>query len=91
MTLAELNRLPRYRAEEELLKCCGSKAWARAMARRRPFANFDRLLAGRRRRFGGVWMQPTGWRLFAAHPRIGERKARRASDLPLGRRRSNPE
>lgn len=44
MTLNELNRLPHYRAEEELLKCCGSKAWARAMARRRPFANNGRLL-----------------------------------------------
>jgi len=44
MTLAELNRLPIYRAEEEFLKCCTSRAWARAMARRRPFASPERLL-----------------------------------------------
>ena len=44
MTLAELNRLPFYRAEEEFLKCCNSKAWARVMARRRPFSNPERLL-----------------------------------------------
>ncbi len=44
MTLAELNRLPIYRAEEEFLKCCASKVWARAMARRKPFASPERLL-----------------------------------------------
>ena len=44
MTLAELNVLPRYRAEEEFLKCCNSVSWARALARRRPFASLDRLL-----------------------------------------------
>ena len=44
MTLAELNAVPRYRAEAELIKCCGSAAWARAMAGRRPFASRERLL-----------------------------------------------
>jgi len=44
MTLADLNRLPFYRAEEEFLRCSNSKAWARAMARRRPFSNPERLL-----------------------------------------------
>jgi OHCU decarboxylase len=72
MTLAELNRLPRYRAEEEFLKCCGSKAWARSMARRRPFANLDRLLQAA----GEIWrsMDSSDWlEAFQAHPRIGER------------------
>lgn len=72
MILAELNKLPRYRAEEEFLKCCGSKGWARAMARRRPFASFERLMQAA----AEIW-----WRLdaadwmeaFRAHPRIGER------------------
>ena len=71
MTLTELNRLPRYRAEEELLKCCGSRAWARSMARRRPFANFDRLSQAA----GEIWwtMDPADWlEAFRAHPRIGE-------------------
>lgn len=71
MTLAEFNRVPRYRAEEELLKCCGSRAWARSMARRRPFANFDRLSQAA----GEIWrtMDPADWlEAFRAHPRIGE-------------------
>jgi OHCU decarboxylase len=74
MTLHELNSLPRYRAEGELLKCCGSTSWARTMAGRRPFVNFDRLLKAA----SEVW-----WRLdrvdwmeaFKAHPQIGEQKA----------------
>jgi OHCU decarboxylase len=73
MILAELNMLPRYRAEDELLKCCGSTAWAREMSRRRPFANADRLLEAA----GEIW-----WRLdtddwmqaFRAHPQIGQRQ-----------------
>ena len=73
MTLADLNRLPRYRAEEEFLKCCASKAWARTMARRRPFANINRLLQAA----GEIWwsMDAGDWReAFEAHPRIGDRK-----------------
>jgi OHCU decarboxylase len=73
MTLTELNKLPKYRAEEEFLKCCGSKGWARAMARRRPFANFDRLLQAATEIWRGLdssdWMEA-----FQTHPRIGERK-----------------
>jgi OHCU decarboxylase len=74
MTLAELNMLPRYRAEEEFLKCCGSAGWARAMARRRPFASFDRLLKAATE----IWwrLDASDWmEAFRAHPRIGERKA----------------
>jgi OHCU decarboxylase len=70
MTLAKLNSVPRYRAEDELLQCCGSRAWARALAGRRPFANLDRLL----RASTDVWweLDETDWReAFAAHPRIG--------------------
>ncbi len=72
MTLADLNRLPRYRAEEEFLKCCGSKAWARSMARRRPFASLHRL----QQAAGEIWnsMDSSDWlEAFEAHPRIGER------------------
>ncbi len=73
MTLAELNVLPRYRAEEEFLKCCGSPGWARAMARRRPFASFERLLQAANE----IWwrLDSSDWlEAFRAHPQIGERK-----------------
>ncbi len=73
MTLAELNALPRYRAEEELLKCCGSMGWARAMSRRRPFASFERLLQAA----GEIWwrLDPSDWmEAFRAHPQIGQRQ-----------------
>lgn len=43
-SLKDFNSFPRYRAESELLKCCGSKAWARTLAGRRPFADIERLL-----------------------------------------------
>ena len=74
MTLAELNVLPRYRAEEELLKCCGSRAWVQWMARRRPFAGFDRLLQAA----SEIWWQldPADWmEAFRAHPPIGQRQS----------------
>ena len=74
MTLAELNAMPRYRAEEELLKCCGSRAWARAMARRRPFANPDRLAKAA----DEIWrsLHASDWlEAFSAHPKIGEKKS----------------
>jgi len=51
-TLKEFNSLPRYRAEAELLKCSRSKAWARALASRRPFADVDRLLRASRE----IWL-----------------------------------
>ena len=74
MTLNELNVLPRYRAEDELLKCCSSTAWAQWMARRRPFANPDRLLDAA----GEIWwrLDPEDWRqAFRAHPQIGQRQS----------------
>jgi OHCU decarboxylase len=72
MTLEEFNALPRYRAEGELLKCCGSTGWVRIMAGRRPFANSERLL----RAADEVWqnLEEADWReAFGAHPQIGQR------------------
>jgi OHCU decarboxylase len=73
MTLDEFNRVPRYRAEQELIQCCASRAWMRVMAGRRPFDDLGRLL----RAASEVWwsLDETDWReAFDAHPKIGERK-----------------
>jgi OHCU decarboxylase len=74
VTLVEFNALPRYRAEDELLKCCGSKAWARILARRRPFLSIERLLKAA----SEVWwrLDPADWiEAFRAHPQIGQEQA----------------
>lgn len=70
MTLAELNKVPRYRAEGELIQVCGSRAWVRGMLGRRPFGDRDRLM----RAASEVWwsLDQTDWReAFDAHPKIG--------------------
>jgi 2-oxo-4-hydroxy-4-carboxy-5-ureidoimidazoline decarboxylase len=72
--LARLNGLGTEAAAAELLACCGSSAWARALAACRPFADEEALFAAAER----IWwdLGPEGWReAFAAHPRIGERAA----------------
>jgi 2-oxo-4-hydroxy-4-carboxy-5-ureidoimidazoline decarboxylase len=58
-------------AAEEILACCGSKAWARDMAARRPFTGEADLLAG----CDHVWksLPESDWmEAFLSHPRIGE-------------------
>ena len=74
MTLEELNALEPSRAEAEFRRCCGSARWAGAMTRARPFADVDAMIA-----LGEtIWasLAPADWlEAFAAHPRIGERRA----------------
>ena len=72
--LDQLNKLPSEDAQAEFLKCCGSKSWARAMTKARPFENADHLLHEADR----VWwsLDPADWlEAFRAHPKIGEKKA----------------
>jgi 2-oxo-4-hydroxy-4-carboxy-5-ureidoimidazoline decarboxylase len=74
VTLAELNALPDQEAAAALLTCCGSPRWALQMAARRPFGSMDELLSVA----DEVWwaLDAADWNdAFAAHPRIGERKA----------------
>ena len=73
MTLAELNALPNDRAEEEMLKCCGSRAWVRTMVLRRPFASHE----GLRKAAAETWrrLDRADWmEAFRAHPQIGQRQ-----------------
>ena len=77
--LARLNALAAPAAERELLKCCGSTAWARAMSARRPFADVEELMLTA----DEVWwgLGTSDWHeAFASHPKIGARKAERAQE-----------
>jgi OHCU decarboxylase len=67
-----LNSLAHDEAEAELLKCCGSTAWACAMSARRPFADAGELA----RAADEVWsrLERDDWlEAFSRHPKIGER------------------
>jgi OHCU decarboxylase len=72
LSLRELNALRPTEAEQLLLACCGSRAWARTVVARRPYRDVDDLLAAS----DDVWsrLRPDDWReAFDKHPRIGER------------------
>jgi OHCU decarboxylase len=74
MTLEQLNQLTPPEAEAEFLKCCGSSAWARAMAENRPFASEEELFA--KAKEASSSLSDEGWlEAFRAHPKIGEKKA----------------
>lgn len=74
-TLDRWNVLSAEAAAMEVLPCCGSRAWARAMAERRPVTTGTDVLAAS----DAIW-----WRLgerdwqeaFDSHPRIGEQQAK---------------
>jgi len=76
--LGRWNQLPAAEAENEILACCGSHAWARGMASRRPIADERSLLAASDETWRGLtesdWMEA-----FRSHPRIGESRAERPS------------
>lgn len=72
--LARLNSLSADEAQFELLKCCGSKEWARRVCQARPFSNVDELT----KQSEAVWrsLERSDWlEAFRSHPKIGERKA----------------
>ena len=74
MTLEELNRLSPEHAQAELLKCCGSTAWAKRTSDARPFSNSDELAS----KADEIWwaLREDDWlEAFRAHPKIGGKKA----------------
>jgi allantoicase len=76
--LARLNSLSLTEAEEELLSCCASHAWASRMTGRRPFPSPEALLAAADKECAAL--SPEDWReAFLAHPRIGEKKAEKTA------------
>jgi OHCU decarboxylase len=69
--LARWNSLQPGKAAEEILPCCGSKAWAREMVARRPILNEAALLAACdeicKNLSDSDWLEA-----FRSHPRIGD-------------------
>lgn len=71
--LARWNSMPSEEAMKNILPCCGSRAWARAMAARRPILTEVDLLTA----CDAIWkgLPVSDWiEAFQSHPRIGESK-----------------
>ncbi|HSZ62322.1 MAG TPA: 2-oxo-4-hydroxy-4-carboxy-5-ureidoimidazoline decarboxylase [Terriglobales bacterium] len=69
--LRRWNFLPRAAAANEILPCCGSKAWAEKITARRPLPDEKVLLAAS----DEIWqsLPESEWlEAFRSHPRIGE-------------------
>lgn len=72
--LARWNALAVDQAAEEILPCCGSKAWAQGMAKRRPILDEETLQTSSDQ----VWtnLNEADWmEAFRSHPRIGDSQA----------------
>jgi 2-oxo-4-hydroxy-4-carboxy-5-ureidoimidazoline decarboxylase len=77
--LTRWNQLPGKEAENEILPCGGSTAWAAQVATRRPLANEAALLAAS----DEIWrsLSETDWlEAFRSHPRIGESVTHASTD-----------
>jgi 2-oxo-4-hydroxy-4-carboxy-5-ureidoimidazoline decarboxylase len=72
--LTQLDGLAEGDALAAFLRCCGSRRWAEAMARGRPYGDEPALRAAAESAFAPLrradWLEA-----FSHHPRIGERRA----------------
>lgn len=83
--LSRINDLPAGAAEEDLLSCCASPAWARAVVAGRPYPDVDAVVAAARAALAALpW--PEIARALAAHPRIGARPFGQHRDAAWSRR-----
>lgn len=85
--LARWNSLDPMLAASEILPCCGSRAWAAELAARRPIVDENLLSITS----DAVWrgLPEAAWQeAFDSHPRIGEQKAKAATDASLNWSRS---
>ena len=77
--LERWNNLSAEQAAAEILPCCGSKAWARGVASRRPLVQERALLTASDETWNGL--SETDWdEAFRSHPRIGESKPQDATE-----------
>ena len=75
--LTRWNDLAQEEAARAILACCGSNAWAAAMASRRPIRDEPSLLAAS----DEIWraLSEADWlEAFQSHPRIGESNAEKS-------------
>ena len=75
MMLARWNALDVEAAAAEILPCCGSMEWARALSARRPMETPNALFAAS----DAIWVrlpQEDWMEAFASHPRIGQTHAK---------------
>ncbi|HEX8139428.1 MAG TPA: 2-oxo-4-hydroxy-4-carboxy-5-ureidoimidazoline decarboxylase [Pyrinomonadaceae bacterium] len=82
--LAAFNTLSAEEAAAELLKCCGSRMWAHALAAHRPFDSEGELLETADQ----IWwaLGPEDWlEAFSHHPKIGEKRAAPKQSLEAAR------
>jgi 2-oxo-4-hydroxy-4-carboxy-5-ureidoimidazoline decarboxylase len=80
--LARWNALNAEAAASEVLPCCGSRVWARALTAKRPFADEDLLFKAA----GDIWraLPESDWReAFDSHPRMGQQHAPSATAQSL--------
>jgi allantoicase len=82
--VARLNMLSKDDAERELLACCGARRWSEEVAKARPFADLAALREAGRRAWGAAAKADVE-EAFHAHPRIGEKKAARATGAAAAR------
>ena len=72
--LARWNFLPHAAAVDEILPCCGSRAWADGMVGRRPLPDELALLAASHETWRSL-AESDRLEAFRSHPRIGESQA----------------
>jgi 2-oxo-4-hydroxy-4-carboxy-5-ureidoimidazoline decarboxylase len=81
-TLARWNALDPATAASEILPCCGSQAWAEALAAARPIPDEPTLI----QTSATIWraLPEAAWQqAFNSHPRIGQQHAQRATEQSL--------
>ena len=77
--LAWFNALPSAKAENALIDCCASSAWAKQLATSRPFTSEEELVSKAGRAAESMTRQD--WlEAFSAHPEIGQKKMTASSE-----------
>jgi 2-oxo-4-hydroxy-4-carboxy-5-ureidoimidazoline decarboxylase len=76
--LIRWNALGADTAAQEVLPCCGSRAWADGLTARRPYAD-GRQLCDESDKIWAALPEPAWREAFDSHPRIGQQHARAAT------------